>query len=375
MRTLMLGTLAFATTIGIGFAAQSGSTPRQALVPRAMAPSLVWSGKQFVRSDQRGNVFLLRGELDALDAYPLDAAAPGEPVRLQVNGAFDGEVSHAAVSTDGRQWVVATPDQVLFFQDGKQQVTPPVGWFVTSVAMLRDKPAVGVLPMAVGLNSTGRRTSPPPLVLQFDGREWRPLLDGVFPERSRSRNTFDALFTEHTVELLADARGRAWVIYPFTGKVLRLSPAGRIEQRITLGSGVAQYRDNEAQLQTAFDRKLSQKGLKPSNASTGVFTGRRAVLGATVAPTGELYLLLDRVLTGAKPLLARYDSVQRQIETAPVLVPADGKVSLAAGGAGLYMAPETGKKRWFLSWSEMDSVQWTPWDKVQVQLPPVPARR
>jgi hypothetical protein len=375
MRTVTLGLLALAASVGIGFAAQDGPTPQQALVPRALAPSLLWSGKQFVRADQRGNVFLLRGELNSLDAYPMNGAAPGEPIRLQVNGAFDGEVSHAAVSADGRKWVVATSDQILVFQDGKQQATPPVGWFVTSVALLRDKPAVGVLPMAVGLNATVRRTSPPPLVLQFDGREWSPLLAGVFPERSRDRNPFDALFTEHTVELLSDARGRSWVIYPYTGKMLRLSPAGKIEQRITLGNGVAQYREDEAELQTAFDRKLRQKGLRPSNASTGVFTGKRAVLGATLSPKGELYLLLDRALSRANPMLARYDSVRQQIETTPVLVPVDEKVSLAAGGAGLYIAPETGRKRWFLSWSEMDAVRWTPWEKAQARTPRIPARR
>lgn len=375
MRPLKASALGICLILGAGLSVgQAADRGVRLLRPRAAAPALVWQGAQFLQADGRGNVYLLRGELDAMDVYPLRDGVAGEPVRLQLSGAVGEPVTQAALSSDGRRWAVATPQRVFLFDDGEPSAMPDVGWFVTSLAMVRDTPVLGVLPMAVGLSPTARRPAAPPLLLRFEGREWRPFVQGSYAERSKTLDPFNALFTEHTVELAADARGRSWLIHPFTGKVTRYSPAGRLEQRMVLGSGIAQHKEDAAQLRREFDRKLRVRGLRSSNATTGVFTGKLAVRGATVTPGGDLYLLLDSVLTRSGPALARYDNVHHRVETAPLSFAEEGEVTMAAGREGIYLASEIeGRRRWLLPWAQVEAAVWTPWEQTRIEGAPAKA--
>ncbi len=239
------------------------------------------------------------------------------------------------------------------------QSTPDIGWLVTSVAVLRDTPAAGILPMSIGRKASLGRPPVPPLVLRLGNRLWETYIPGVAPKRAQDRDPINALFADHTLKLLGDERGRMWVAYPYTGRLRRFTPASRMDTEIVLGTGAARHRGDEAELKKSFVASLQKQGYRNPGAHAGVFTAQLGIRGWTLGPDGVLYMLLGPSLTGSGTALGRYNPVTGTVETIAVQLSPAGEVSMAAGRDGLYLAAADGAVEvWKLGWGTLEAAVW-----------------
>jgi hypothetical protein len=327
------------------------------LAPVDFAPSLVWKAPQFIQADRKGNVFLLRG--DTLQVYPVRNGQIAEPVRLDTNEVQGGELSGAALGIDGSTWVLAYGNQILCYQDGRQKNIPEVPWFVSGVALQRNAPVVGVLPMSIGRSIDAKHPEVPPLLLKFDNSDWDTYIEGRFPKRANGIDPFNSLFAEHSVRLIEDVKGRLWLSYPYAGRLARLTPGGRLDCEIVFGEGEPQFLEDDARLQARYQERLRAEG-RLGRGTVGLFTAKLGIRGFTVHRDGTLYMVLGSSLTGGRTVLARYNSAASAVEAVPLKLESyTGELTMAAGNDALYMAAADGSDgRWRLTWEQFNQVRW-----------------
>ena len=315
-----------------------------------------WRGPQFIQADHKGNVSLLRG--DTLDVYPVDSGGKiGEPTRLRRGGVIDETISDAALSGDGDRWVLVAGSEVLCFEDGRERSTPELGWIATSVGTRGDDVLASVVPIQVNVAPGTSASRVPPLVLSLEGQRWSTAVKGTLPRHYEGRALMNTMFADHSARLASSRDGRLWVAHPFSGRVVRFTSAGRAELEIVIGDGSPSYRDDEERLQRDLEREAAKR--YPGGTQAVAFTAKLAILGFTAASDGTLYLLLPAD-GGSVASLARWDPVRSVVETVPVAVKPQGKVTMAAGRDGLYIAGETGSSgRWRISWEALDAAPWT----------------
>lgn len=218
--------------------------------------------------------------------------------------------------------------------------------------------------MSIGGPSTARRPQRPPLILRLGSTGWETLVTGTFPHKTAGKDPFDTLFAENTLRLAPEARGKLWVAYPYTGRVVRFTSSGKPDLQMVFGKGTAKYKDDEQRRQKFLSRLKSQ-GYNNPNAQIGVFTAMAAIRGITEGRDGMLYLLLDRSLGGNGPVLARYNGVENVVEATSVRL-ADGEVSIAAGSDALAWTISGTNELWQLSWSALEAADWQPVENVRV---------
>lgn len=355
------------STLGAVRAPEGAHVASAAPVFSAVAKATRWDGTQFLRVDRKGHVFLVRSG-ESFDIFPLSQGQLGKRQRLIGEGKWGEPPTDVAVNSSGDQWAVLSENRVLWVKEGKQVSTPEVGWFATSVTFLGDTPAAAVLPMSVGRKFTDKPVSIPPLILKLGRNSWETLVEGELPQRSREQNPFNALFAEHTLKLSADARHRLWAAYPFAGRVVRFTPAGRLDTEIVLGTGNPEYGKEDEQDRKAFEESLSKAGYDTSGAQAGLFTAKTALHGMAVSHRdGMLYMVLGQGVTRTRPLLARYNSVSIAVETLPLRLPFEGDVSMAAGHDGLYIAgADRSTGCWWMSWESLDGTFWEDFPQAEV---------
>jgi hypothetical protein len=343
------------------------------IYPEPVREDLAWPGPQFLQADHKGNLYLLNGS--TLEVYSLGDGPGKEVRRLQSADAFSHGIEAAALSRDGRNWALLSGNKVIFFDHGRQQQTAPLGWLASSVVFEGGSPVVGVLPIQVGVQP-GEPASPrkdPPLALGLGSGEWEVRIAGSLPARDKSRNPIDALFANHSVRLLTDAKERIWALFSHTGRLVRYKASGKPDLQIQFGDGKAHYRDEGKQLDAAFRASLRKEGYPATEDSAGAFTAQTAVRAATWDPAGFLYVLLDHAAThSAHPALVRLDPADLSFKALALGLDleVESNLTLVAGKAGLFLAGDTGYDlRWKLSYDKLARADWEDFPEARISTP------
>lgn len=346
-----------------------GAQPaRPAKEPRSTAPrSLGASGEdfgpQFLGTDGKGKVFLLRAA--TLEVFALDAAKGLVPAaRLKRSPALSAEPAHAAVmGRSSDDWWLLQGAGVWHTTSEGPQALPEVHWRVESLSRLGGgEPVVGVMPFGVG-RPIGDRSfaagDAAPLLLSFSGSAWRVLAtEGEIPSSGAVNKEFARINQERMVALAPGATKGLWVADRYRFRVRKLSPAGKVLTSLKGSQEIRLENDKDGK---ATQRKLVQMGDKAGGAIANLAVP--AILGLTEARDGNLYLVTNR--NGIA--LERYDPVAEQVDRLKLQLGYSGRFTMASGSDGLYLAGFGGQTgRWFLSWNTLAAADWRKVEDVEI---------
>ena len=338
--------------------APSGAAkPSPPLRPVALdtGPGTDWEESQFVRADRDGNVFFLRGP--RLEIYPVDKTGRlGEPVRLEAAGPNPNFVLEAAMDPSGRNWLLLADGHLRFFPEGKEHDLPKLDDQPWSVGFVRDVPIVAVIPRPL----EGRKGSPPWL-LNADRNRWNTVVDftasyaGDPTERGRRND----VVAESAVLLTGDHQGRVWTGRRYAYRIERYTLGGRRLLDLQVGDGKVRRKENDKPVVVDVPAAGTEQGNDPGTsggrkATFRPFTGQAVILDLAEARDGNLYLLL-RTETGGLAI-DRYDPSADLLERRELdLAVPDGRMTLAAGKDGLYLATwSDASGRWRIGWGQLE---------------------
>jgi hypothetical protein len=364
----MLGPLILLVLVGAS-PAIAADFPRE---PRLHAEPIdlgtTWDGPQFVRADKAGNVFVLRGDEPLV--YPVGKTGEvGKPARLQATTEALGTVLNAALSPAGDQWLVHAEGKVRLFVDGKEKPLPPLSWVPWTVGFQRGTPVVGVMPRplpsaVLRLQDMGNV----PWFLTLDNDRWSSLREhsGLTAEAAwKERDRMNAWVAEYASWLAPARDGKLWVASQYGYRLRRLSPMGKSLLEITAGKekkkgAAAEPVPREAA--TAV-RQMEERGGK---ARFQAFTEKEVIADVVEGSDRAIYLLVHTSEDSALAL-DRYDPVRNVLERVPLSLKATGRLSLAAGKDGLYMAPFSATKGvWRISWTDLESAVWKEVEEAEI---------
>jgi hypothetical protein len=363
------GRLILLAWIGLSTAVVMAKEPEQGVHAESIvAAAAAWGGAQFVRSDRAGNIFLFRG--DKLEVYPVSrAGALGEPERLQATNEGPGLVLDAVLSPAGDQWLVHADGKVRLFVDGKEKPLPSLSWQPWSVGFLRGTPVVVVMPRplpsaVLHLQDLGTV----PWFLTLDNDRWHTMLEhsGLSAEAAwKERYKWNEWVAKYALSVAPARDGKLWVANQYSYRVQRLSPSGKNLLEIDVGNDKKRAPRNppENAAANAVVRQLEAQGEK---AQFRPFT-EEAVIADLVEGSGHaIYLLVHT--SGADSLaLDRYDTDRGVLERIPLALKGSGRLTMAAGKDGLYVAPfrATGGL-WRISWATLESAPWKKVEEVKI---------
>jgi hypothetical protein len=330
------------------FSLASAGEPGIRTEPFAAAPG--WSGPQKVQADDKGNVFLLRGE--TLEIYPvLKNGTLGKPVKLEAARALNSPVIDAAMGPGPGDWLLRLPLEVRWFVDGKERVLPPLPWRPWSVGYLRGTPVVGVLPQSAPVNGMvivhpGEEPSATaPAVMELSGDRWSVLVEDARPAQQDGNSAVEGCGRT----LLGDHAGKLWVARNYAYVLDRYSPAGRRLLRMEVDKGRVIHRDAKTATVPAEVRPQDRTRFRP-------FLGVLKISDLAEGTDHRIYLLVQGEKATA---LDRYDPAQAQLERVQLGVDLTGNATLAAGRDALYLVAHSGDHgRWRISWEELDRARW-----------------
>jgi hypothetical protein len=320
---------------------------------KGAAAALHWDGQQFIQADAHGDVFLLRS--DPLEIYPLTKSHDlGEPVHLEPV-ARSGLPIDAAMSPDG-SWALNLGSKIHHFVDGHEVPVPELapGLKPLFVGFLRGELVATVTPMPRGAAESDHGI---PLLVRAASDSWSAeLREG--PHAPADPGTERA----YRAAMVLDAReGRYFLARQYTYRIelRRLGRDSALEE-LRLGDGpptLKRYTDAErarllADAQAAAGSQASTINVSPARATLLALARR--------GPAGPLYALLGAGIAGEGCALDRIDWEERRVERVPLSFPCKGRVSLAAGRDGLYLAEWNGREgRFFVSWTALEEAKWT----------------
>lgn len=362
MRSLLPIFLAFVLST-TAWAAES--PPEKALLPEsvASAASSTWDGPQVVRADRVGNVFFLR--VNTLEVYPLTQAGKlGEPTKLEVLGEAPQLVRDAALSPGGDVWLLSADLVIRRFVDGKEKVMPALEWRASGIGFGRGDPVVSVLPVPVVWDRVYReRKGQIPRLMTFDGNRWNVLAE--YPNLPASdfaekRPDLNGSIAQHAVFVAADREGRLWIARQYAYDVEQIAPSGKRRLHLAVNGGKVTERKEPGET-------------KDHPAGLTAFRSNAAILDLVEGRDHRMYFLVAGDGASGGLVLDRYDPVTSQLERVSLALELPGRVTLAAGKGGLYIAAWNGRNgRWILSWDALDLASWKPVPNAEFSPAPIP---
>lgn len=334
------------------------------LVPESVAGEAgsTWDGPQVVRADRVGNVFLLR--ISTLEVYPLTQTGKlGEPSKLELLGEAPQLVRDAALGPGGDVWLLSTDLVIRRFVNGKEKVISALDWRVSGIGFERSDPVVSILPLPVIWDRAFReRKGQIPRLMTFDGNRWNVLAEysdlpaSDFAEKRPDLN--DAL-SQHAVLVAADREGRLWIARQYAYDIEQITSSGKQRLRLVVNGGKVTERAEDA-------------GTKNQSVGLKVFRSNTAILDLVEGRDRRMYFLATEGGTGGL-VLDRYDPVTSELQRVPLMLELPGRVTIAAGKNGLYLAAWNGRNgRWLLSWDTLELAAWRPVPNAEISPAPIP---
>jgi hypothetical protein len=328
--------------------------PLQALDPaplKGAAATLHWDGQQFIQADAQGNVFLLRS--DPLEVYPLTKSHElGEPVRLEMTLTGSGFPIDAAMGPDG-SWAVNMGAEIHRFVEGREVPLPQLGPGLRPllVGFLRGDLVTTVMTLP---RRAGGGDHEVPLLMRATDSSWSA-------ELREARHTADDPGTERaqrTAMVLDAGEGRYFLArqYSYRIELRRLGRDSALEE-LRLGDALVLKKYSAAESA----RLLGEAKAAAGSQAITLAPGHTVLLAvARRGATGPLYALLGAGISGEHCALDRIDWGEQRVERVPLNFPCKGRVSMAVGRDGLYLAEWNGRAgRFFLSWGDLDKAEWS----------------
>jgi len=337
--------------------ATAASEPGRPLrpVPLAWPGELAFEQYQCVANDSRGNVWLFRG--DGWLVYPVDEQGlPGKPVALQTSEPVS-EVREAALDSSGSQWVLLAGKPRLF-RDFKEAPLEKPSSLPFAVGFLAENPLVGLWPIVLGQGQGTERGGPLPWLAAWDGRQWQVL--AVHGKRHRSTGDPGAdSFELPQVAFVARPKG-VIVAMRYEHRFQEVDERGRVRWSVAVGEGPPKpSEETRTQAQAALQQQLEKQGVDTKRARFLLASSLPMVVrGISVRADGVVFLVVAEQ-GGSKLYLERWDPVAGKLSRVGLELEYQGKLTLACGRKGLFLAGHRGNLgRWFVPWEMLEQASW-----------------
>ncbi len=331
----------------------------QALKPLPLSwENATFEGYQCVQATARGEVYLFRSDRWAVQAVAENGEL-GEASPLHLTSPAQ-EPRFAVLSPDGEAWLVLAGEPRLFLR-GQEVSLAPLPFIPVSAAFLGDTPIVQVSPgVFVGENAgkaLEKWRQKPPWLLAWEGGEWQPWAFAPKAPHSAGDEMEDALQLNNV--LLASAGKSLVVAWRYAHRYWLLNSQGQPELSLERRSFKLPRRSGE-EAEAELREAMKKEGVATEN-MTIVHASRltSACLGLATRRDGTVFAVMGKPVTGGGLVLERFDPKAPVVHAVRLDLPYDGRLSLACGKKGLYLAAHSAQKgRWFLPWEMLEKAAW-----------------
>jgi hypothetical protein len=331
------------------------SVASAAVVPHRLPPreDLRAAGQQFIQADSEGRVFLLRAAQD-LSVFPvLRSHELGSPVRLAGGGAAD--LRDASMS-GGREWLLLRGGDIVRASTDESLTAPTLEWLPLAVGFVDGEAMAIVSASRMKRLSSGEPSTAAPFLARWSGDDWVSELADLATARPADPG---AAISDRAASLFSDRNGRYYLARQY---VYRIEERRRAKEAPLAVLEVGNGKMVERPARPGEEPALAERAKPTTGARVGVFRGLDALLAMAKNPDGKLLALTGAAVAGEGPCgLDRIDWERRRVERLALDFACSGRVSLASGKDGLYVAPFSAKEdRYFIAWDELDRARWTP---------------
>lgn len=353
----------FAALAVFGLAAENPSPASQPAVPVSLErvagdPTLEnRQVSQFLGTDADGRVFLLHGDTLAVDRILPSGKIVSwhKPAR---NDGSDATLSNAALSPDGRSWLLASGNDLSLLSGDDLRQLPTPEWWVSSLTYATDGPVIAVLPARGG--GTDAASMPPwdkpPLLLRLDGQRWQTLSvqepPKLMSEKPPVMIPFGRIKAERDIKLAAGRNGTIWAAQQNAHLLKRYSREGAAEESVAVDGGSIQWKERTEEEWQALDRSFGRKVGR---------TQKMAAVRVVRAVTAQGNRVYQVVETPEGVALDRWDDTTQVLDRLLLngIAPGPSYLRLALGRDGLYIAAwGLGQPIWRLEWQRLDAARW-----------------
>ena len=346
----------------LGYAGGGGLRP----TPLSWLQEFTSEAYQCVQSDLRGNVWFFRGDRWAV--YPVgEDGMPGKEQALHPSGPME-EVREAALDAAGEQWLVLARKPRLF-REGRELPLGEVRSIPFGCGFLGSEPALGLWPVVLGQLQPGEepgKASSLPWIVAWDGRQWNPVATHRKPARSLGSAAEDT-FSGTQMLLVPTAKG-AVLVSRYHHQLQFLDARGKVQFTVAVvGSPLRESAETGKKAEAALRQELERRGVDPKEVSfVQVSKTPLGVQGVRVRGDGTVFLVVSKAFGGESAALERWDPVGGTLSRVPLELAYEGKLTLACGKKGLFLAAHRGHLgRWFIPW---ESLETAPWEEVAVEV-------
>jgi hypothetical protein len=361
--------LVLMTAYGYGRTAQ---TAFARILPERVAGDVTkanWRTPQFLQADAQGRIFLLHG-----DDLQVDQILPSGKVvvvrKPQRKEAEDAGVSEAALSPDGRSWIIdrQPPGTLTLLTSDDQRQLPHLHWMPSALAYTDSGPIIAVVPLQIGGESAEAPSSrsaadKPPFLLKLNEQTWQTLVFQDMPAANadgRPAVSMPYVKAERDARLAPGRKGRFWVAQQNAYLLRQYSGLGALEQSVSVGKGQMLWQERTADDWKAMEKVVQANGAPFDRSRLPKMHAVRVIRGLTAQRSGnQVYLAVD---TPEGLALDRWDADTQMLDRLLLgVTPEPGRISVAAGRYGLYLAARgLGEPVWHLDWLQLENARWKP---------------
>jgi len=302
-----------------------------------------------IHADGGGRVVMLCGDNLAIHGVP-SGRVSSDGKALRPRGPLE-PVRGATVDGDGLRWTVWGRTLHLFVR-GQEEEVPALPVAPDSAAFSHAGLVVVIKPVVVGTLPDTWKPFPHLVVLQ--GQRWQPF--HRFPPRPATLATSDPFVA--LAFLFAGGR-RALVGVQRCGRALvALRPGQPDWYAVVRGDRLRELTEDHAATRMA--EAAQRHGVATEGAKFFPVKAEEAVQGLTL---GRDHLVWMVATPGGMPentvVLHRLNLVEGHLEQTLLRLSWNGRVTLAAGRDGLYLAADRARAgAWWLPWSRLENAPW-----------------
>lgn len=344
------------------------------VVPIACVPGTLAEHSRVLDRDAKHRVWLL--DARSFEVFEVTSAGFSEPSQLEVLGEPPEVVPAAAMGDSPDDWLLFVGvHEVRRIEDGREVLTEPLPWLVSTVAFFDGEPAAFTLPAAPG-GRVGPLGTESPWLMTLDS-SWRAEIaaaprEDLSAELTKAvrggRSPLAALRGEYDGWVAKADRGGLWLADTYRHRVRRLARSGRVTTTLTSGGQEVGFVDFSA----AESALLEDQGVPHEILGGGRL--RRAIEAVAEARDGKVYVLGsadvldadrpaprgDLSLFRFDPVLLTYEAIELDFERQP-----SGRLQMVAGRDGLFVLAYTGGL-YFVPWLDLEGAEWPPVADVQL---------
>lgn len=324
-------------------------------------PTASWTDRQFIQADQEGRVFLLRES--TREVYQVSSSGylvPQGRLGKEENAEEWQPITEAAMSSPGDVWVLFSFPNHLDIMRGERQERIEAPWMVSAVVVGGGDLVVGVLPAEMASAAPASlRLESPPLLQSWDGKRWNTLAEGTFPgKRPAGVSRPEYLRGEFGVILSVTPQRQVWMADEHAYRLRRFSLAGVLKDELLAGERRIAWKERTAEEWKTAEAAATKAGLPFSRDSLSAVQAGEVIRAMTAGRDGAVYLLVQ---TDKGLALDRFQPALLTLERVPLagIETGSGRLTMAAGKEGLYVAARSGRGGlWLIAAEALEKAGW-----------------